>query len=129
MCREFIGLVIRNARFSIGCYSIILSASWRNTRADSNGNTGFAVLRREANEGGYFRPVVREIVEKYLDCGNPRCGFARIRCPRCRTAHLLTFSCKTRGLCPSCHAKRLEEWGEQKAFEGTSSLKNGPDIM
>jgi len=25
---------------------------------------------------------------------------------------LLTFSCKTRGFCPSCHAKRLEEWGE-----------------
>ncbi len=26
--------------------------------------------------------------------------------------HLLTFSCKTRGFCPPCHAKRLEEWGE-----------------
>ena len=26
--------------------------------------------------------------------------------------HLLTFSCKTRGFCPSCHAKRLESWGE-----------------
>jgi hypothetical protein len=25
---------------------------------------------------------------------------------------LLTFSCKTRGFCPSCHAKRLEESGE-----------------
>jgi Transposase zinc-binding domain len=24
----------------------------------------------------------------------------------------LTFSCKTRGFCPSCHAKRREEWGE-----------------
>jgi len=24
----------------------------------------------------------------------------------------LTFSCKTRGFCPSCHAKRLEAWGE-----------------
>jgi hypothetical protein len=21
------------------------------------------------------------------------------------------FSCKTRGFCPSCHAKRREEWG------------------
>lgn len=25
---------------------------------------------------------------------------------------MLTFSCKTRGFCSSCHAKRLEEWGE-----------------
>jgi hypothetical protein len=24
----------------------------------------------------------------------------------------LTFSCKTRGFCPSCHAKRREEWGQ-----------------
>jgi hypothetical protein len=24
-------------------------------------------------------------VEKYLDCGNPKCGFARIRCPDCGT--------------------------------------------
>ena len=22
------------------------------------------------------------------------------------------FSCRTRGFCPSCHAKRLEQWGE-----------------
>jgi hypothetical protein len=22
------------------------------------------------------------------------------------------FSCRTRGFCPSCHAKRLEEWDE-----------------
>jgi ribosomal protein S27E len=61
---------------------------------------------------GYFRPIIKDVVEKYLDCGNPRCGFARIRCPDCRAEHLLMFSCKTRGFCPSCHAKRLEEWGE-----------------
>jgi hypothetical protein len=51
-------------------------------------------------------------VERYLDCGNPRCGFARIRCPSCGQERLLMFSCRTRGFCPSCHAKRLEEWGE-----------------
>jgi len=68
--------------------------------------------RRFEKEYGYFRPVVQEVVERYLDCGNPRSGFARIRCPDCHGEHLLTFSCKTRGFCPSCHAKRLEEWGE-----------------
>jgi hypothetical protein len=41
-------------------------------RRGSRRSTGFAVLRREANEGGYFRPVVQEVVERYLDCGNPR---------------------------------------------------------
>jgi Transposase zinc-binding domain len=43
---------------------------------------------------------------------NPPSGFARIRCPDCRSEHLLMFSCKTRGFCPSCHAKRREEWGQ-----------------
>jgi len=59
---------------------------------------------------GYLRPVVREVVERYLDCGNPLCGFARIRCPECRGEFLLTFSCKTRHFCPSCHAKRRGAW-------------------
>jgi hypothetical protein len=33
----------------------------------------------------FFRPVVKEVVERYLDCGNPRSGFARIRCPDCHS--------------------------------------------
>jgi len=32
-----------------------------------------------AEESGYFRPIIKDVVEKYLDCGNPRSGFARIR--------------------------------------------------
>ena len=61
---------------------------------------------------GHLRPIIQEVIEKYLDCGNPKCGFARIRCPDCRAERLVMFSCKTRGFCPSCHAKRREEWGE-----------------
>ena len=67
---------------------------------------------RFQKEYGFFRPIVKEVVERYLDCGNARCGFARIRCPDCGSEFLLHFSCRTRGFCPSCHAKRLEEWGE-----------------
>ncbi|MBP7707714.1 MAG: transposase zinc-binding domain-containing protein [Candidatus Aminicenantes bacterium] len=54
---------------------------------------------RFEKEYGHLRPVVKEVVERYLDCGNPRSGFARIRCPDCHGEHLLTFSCKTRGFC------------------------------
>ena len=34
---------------------------------------------RFEKEYGYFRPVIKEVVERYLDCANPRSGFARIR--------------------------------------------------
>ncbi len=33
-------------------------------------------------------------------------GFARLRCDSCRGERLLSFSCRTRQLCPSCGAKR-----------------------
>ena len=49
---------------------------------------------RFEREYGYFRPVIKEVVEKYLDCGNPKCGFARIRCPDCGTERLLTSHAK-----------------------------------
>jgi len=60
------------------------------------------------------------VVEKYLDCGNPKCGFARIRCPDCAEERLVMFSCRTRGFCPACHAKRREAWGEwmREVIEG-----------
>jgi ribosomal protein S27E len=67
---------------------------------------------RFEKEYGFLRPIIKEEVERYYDCGNPRCGFARIRCPDCAEERLLMFSCRTRGFCPSCHWKRLEEWGE-----------------
>ncbi len=63
---------------------------------------------RFEKEYGYFRPVIKEVVERYLDCGNPMCEFARIRCPDSGEERLLMFFCKTRGFCPSCHAKRRE---------------------
>ncbi len=34
----------------------------------------------------------------------------RIRCPECGHERLLAFSCKCRGFCPSCQARRAEEW-------------------
>jgi ribosomal protein S27E len=56
--------------------------------------------------------LIEQVVVRYLDCVNPRCRFARIHCPDCGQERLLIFSCPTRGLCPSCHAMRLEQWGE-----------------
>ncbi|MBI5749654.1 MAG: transposase zinc-binding domain-containing protein [Nitrospinae bacterium] len=55
---------------------------------------------------GFFRPVVKAEMEKYLNCGILRNGFIRIKCPECKEEYLLPFSCKDRCLCPSCAAKR-----------------------
>ena len=55
---------------------------------------------------GFWRPVIRTAVLDYLRCGDPREGFARVRCPDCRHEFFVAFSCKQRCICPSCHQKR-----------------------
>ena len=39
-------------------------------------------------------------------------GFARVKCMDCHHEYLLPFSCKRRHFCPSCHQKRVVEFGE-----------------
>ena len=64
---------------------------------------------------GQLRPVVRRVVEQYLECGRLHGGFARLRCPSCHGEHLLAFSCQTRNFCPSCQAKRAALFAEHLA--------------
>jgi hypothetical protein len=54
---------------------------------------------------GPWRPVVRTTADAYLDCGRYEGGFCGLRCDACRTERLLAFSCRRRGLCPSCAAR------------------------
>ena len=61
---------------------------------------------------GFLRPVIKEVVEKFLDCGNLEQGFARVRCPDCAHEYLLAFSCRGRWFCPSCHQKKVLLFGE-----------------
>lgn len=61
---------------------------------------------------GYWRPHVIDVIQKYLDCGDPHLGFARVKCSNCSTEYLLPFSCKCRGFCPSCHQRRVVEFGD-----------------
>ncbi|MGF1508940.1 MAG: transposase zinc-binding domain-containing protein [Myxococcota bacterium] len=50
---------------------------------------------------------VRNAVSRLLGCGDPEKGFIRFRCPDCAAERALPFSCKGRGLCPSCGARRI----------------------
>ena len=59
---------------------------------------------------GYIRRIVVKRVHAYLKCGILDFGFARVRCPKCRHEYLVAFSCKARGICPSCQAKRQAEF-------------------
>jgi hypothetical protein len=46
---------------------------------------------------------------RYLACGVLARGFARVRCAACHYEVLVPFSCKTRGLCPSCDGRRMAD--------------------
>jgi PHP family Zn ribbon phosphoesterase len=60
----------------------------------------------------YLRPIVEEVVNKYLECGDLSKGFARVVCKKCRRKYLLAFSCSGRWFCPSCHQKKVLLFGE-----------------
>lgn len=45
----------------------------------------------------------------YLKCGRLEHGFLRVRCAQCHAERLVAFSCKRRGFCPSCGARRMVE--------------------
>ena len=45
--------------------------------------------------------------ENYQKCGRLEHGFLRVRCDTCHAERLVAFSCKCRGFCPSCGARRM----------------------
>jgi hypothetical protein len=63
---------------------------------------------REAAE----RPVpgyVEEEFRGYLECGTHCFGFARALCTGCGWAFVVAFSCKGRGICPSCNGRHMAQ--------------------
>jgi hypothetical protein len=60
-------------------------------------------------DGGGVPRWVEDDFRAYLRCGILAHGFARIRCDTCATQRLVAFSCKGRGICPSCNARRMVE--------------------
>jgi ribosomal protein S27E len=65
---------------------------------------------RNRSEHGFGYPwfVEREFRE-FLRCGLLRHGFVRVRCDDCAAEKLVAFSCKRRGICPSCTARRMTD--------------------
>ena len=62
-----------------------------------------------AAQGTALPGYVEQEFEDYLKCGRLEHGFLRVRCDSCHAEHLVAFSCKRRGFCPSCGARRMAE--------------------
>jgi ribosomal protein S27E len=62
-----------------------------------------------AAQGTALPGYVEQEFEEYLKCGRIEHGFLRVRCDRCHAEQLVAFSCKRRGFCPSCGARRMAE--------------------
>ena len=63
----------------------------------------------EAKTGAGLPEFVKDEFEAYLECGILAHGFLRVRCADCAHEKLVAFSCKRRGFCPSCGARRMAE--------------------
>ena len=60
-------------------------------------------------QGASLPAFVCDEFDAYLDCGRLERGFVRVKCEGCRYEHVVAFSCKRRGWCPSCGASRMME--------------------
>jgi Putative transposase/Transposase zinc-binding domain len=68
-----------------------------------------AFRQMRARIGRALPDYVEEEFEAYLKCGRLEEGFLRLRCEQCHAEKLVAFSCKKRGFCPSCGARRMAE--------------------
>ncbi|MDA0929586.1 MAG: transposase zinc-binding domain-containing protein, partial [Proteobacteria bacterium] len=68
-----------------------------------------AFFEHQAAEGRLLPDYVQQEFTDFLRCGRLEHGFLRVRCESCHHEKLVAFSCKRRGFCPSCGARRMVE--------------------
>lgn len=61
------------------------------------------------NEENPVPHYIAKVFQKYLGCGILAKGFACAHCEGCCKDFLVAFSCKARGLCPSCNQRSMVE--------------------
>ena len=65
--------------------------------------------RMEGEYEGGLPDFVKKEFDEFLKCGILAHGFLRVQCESCHDEKLVAFSCKKRGFCPSCGARRMTE--------------------
>ena len=73
--------------------------------ADSHLATWLAL--RDEDPGCQVSAHVERELRTYLECGILAHGFARAFCDACGHDFLIAFSCKSRGVCALCNARRM----------------------
>jgi hypothetical protein len=98
------------------------------------------------SQGKSLPHFVAKEFDEYLKCGKLEHGFLRVRCSSCHDEKLVAFSCKKRGFCPSCGARRMvdtaallvddvlphqpiRQWGLSFPFQLRFLLANNPQVM
>lgn len=103
---------------SLGAASAPLSRSYRPRRPQATAfyrvitdhlETMLQQARERSPHGFGLPRYVERSFRRFLDCGIIERGFARVQCPSCQYEILVPFSCKTRGLCPSCDGRRMAD--------------------
>ena len=67
------------------------------------------IAQTEAATGADLPQFVKAEFDAFLECGILAHGFLRLRCGDCGHDKLVAFSCKRRGFCPSCGARRMAQ--------------------
>ena len=63
----------------------------------------------EAGGAASLPQFVKDEFDEFLECGIRAHGFLRVRRAECGHEKLAAFSCKRRGICPSCGGRRMAE--------------------
>ena len=63
----------------------------------------------EASTGSALPRFIKDEFDAFLECGILAHGSLRLRCGESGHDKLLAFSCKRRGFCPSCGARRMSQ--------------------
>ena len=68
-----------------------------------------AFVQRVEQAGGSLPSFVTGELSAFVTCGDFRHGFVLARCRHCAEELRVPFSCKGRGVCPSCIGRRMAE--------------------
>jgi len=79
----------------------------------------YPVFKASLDDQGQSLPhYIQQEFDDFLQCGRLEYGFLPVRCEDCHHERLLAFSCKRRGFCLNCGARRMVESAALLVDEG-----------